>query len=50
MVPIYPLGCDHITMVGVDVTCAMLGEGVDGGGGLFNLTIIIRIMIVQIET
>ena len=43
MVPFSPPGCDHITMVGVDVTCAMLGEGVDGAGGegFLNLIIII---------
>ena len=31
MVPISPAVCDHMTVIDVEVTCAM-GEGVDGTG------------------
>ena len=30
MVPISPPGCDHMTVMDVEVTCAMVSEGVDG--------------------
>ena len=30
MVPISPPGCDHMTVMDVEVTCAMMSEGVDG--------------------
>ena len=32
MVPISPPGCDHMTVMDVEVTCAMVSEGVDGTG------------------
>ena len=30
MVPISPPGCDHMTVMDVEVTCVMVSEGVDG--------------------
>ena len=30
MVPISPPGCDHMIVMDVEVTCAMVSEGVDG--------------------
>ena len=30
MVPISPSGCDHMTVMDVELTCAMVSEGVDG--------------------
>ena len=30
MVPISPPGCDHMTVMDVEVTCAMVSEDVDG--------------------
>ena len=33
MVPISPAVCDHMTVMDVGVTCATMGEGVDGTGG-----------------
>ena len=32
MVPTSPPGCDHMTVMDVEVTCAMMSEGVDGTG------------------
>ena len=32
MVPISPAVCDHMTVMDVGVTCATMGEGVDGTG------------------
>ena len=33
MLPISPAVCDHMTVMDVGVTCATMGEGVDGTGG-----------------
>ena len=30
MVPTSPPGCDHMAVMDVEVTCAMVSEGVDG--------------------
>ena len=32
MVPTSPPGCDHMTVMDVEVTCAMVSESVDGTG------------------